>query len=66
MLCETNRILFHPPSKTSSLITFVLHVLQRGAFFSTSLNLLRKCSGNALKLLTFESASIIYLDENEF
>ena len=66
MLGETNRILFHPSPKTSSFITLILHVSQRSAFFSTSLNLLRKCSGNALKLLAFESASITYSEENEF
>ena len=63
---ETNRILFHPSSKTSSFITLILHVMKRSAFFSTSLNLLRKFSGNALKLLAFESASMIYLEENKF
>ena len=60
MLSGTNLILSHPSSKTSSFITLILHVLKRSTFCSTSLNSLRKCSGNALKLLAFESASIIY------
>ena len=52
---------FHPSSRPSSFITLIQHVLQKECIFSTFLNLLRKCSGNALKLLACESASSYFV-----